>query len=115
MLLARLDRLPHEVRRLAQEAAVIGPRFDAALLAAIAGDPAKVEAGLDLLLRCRDHRGGRRAPGSISSQSYRFTQTLLQDVIYQNLLLQRRTEMHGRIGRGARRLVRRPSPSGSRT
>ena len=30
--------------------------------------------------------------------AYRFTQTLLQDVIYQNLLLQRRTEMHGRIG-----------------
>ena len=32
MLLARVDRLPQEVRRLAQEAAVIGPRFDAALL-----------------------------------------------------------------------------------
>ena len=30
----------------------------------------------------------------MASQSYRFTQTLLQDVIYQNLLLQRRTEMH---------------------
>ena len=30
MLLARLDRLPREARTLAQEAAVIGPRFDAA-------------------------------------------------------------------------------------
>ena len=29
MLLARIDRLPPEVRRLAQEAAVIGPRFEA--------------------------------------------------------------------------------------
>src|SRR3981081_2661464 len=36
LLLARLDRLPYEVRRLAQEAAVIGPRFDAALLGATA-------------------------------------------------------------------------------
>jgi adenylate cyclase len=32
LLLARMDRLPREVRALAQEAAVIGPRFDVALL-----------------------------------------------------------------------------------
>ena len=42
--------------------------------------------------------------GSTSSQSYRFTQTILQDVIYQNLLLQRRTEMHGRIGAAFERI-----------
>jgi adenylate cyclase len=97
MLLARLDRLPREVRRLAQEAAVIGPRFDAGLLAATTADPTKIEAGPDLLCDAEIVEEVAGA-SSIASQSYRFTQTLLQDVIYRNLLLQRRTEMHGRVG-----------------
>lgn len=103
LLLARVDRLPHGVRRLAQEAAVIGPRFDAALLGATATDPAKVEAGLELLCDAEiiEEIAGAN---SISLQSYRFTQTMLQDVIYQNLLLQRRIEMHGRIGAALERL-----------
>ncbi|MGY8678099.1 adenylate/guanylate cyclase domain-containing protein [Bradyrhizobium sp. UFLA05-153] len=103
LLLARLDRLPHEVRRLAQEAAVIGPRFDAALLGATATDRAKVEVGLELLC---DAEIVEEVAGSnsISLRSYRFTQTMLQDVIYQNLLLQRRIELHGRIGAALERL-----------
>ena len=103
MLLARVDRLPPEVRRLAQEAAVIGPRFDASLLRVIAGDPAKLDADLELLCDAEiiEEVAGS---GSTSSQSYRFTQTILQDVIYQNLLLQRRTEMHGRIGAAFERI-----------
>ncbi|MGY4474517.1 putative ATPase/class 3 adenylate cyclase [Bradyrhizobium sp. USDA 3364] len=97
LLLARLDRLPREVRRLAQEAAVIGPRFDAALLGATATERGKVEAGLELLC---DAEIVEEVAGSnsIALRSYRFTQTMLQDVIYQNLLLQRRIELHGRIG-----------------
>jgi predicted ATPase/class 3 adenylate cyclase len=104
MLLARIDRLPQEVRRLAQEAAVIGPRFDATLLKAVAADPAKVETGLELLCDAEivEEAAGS---GSLSSQGYRFTQTLLQDVIYHNLLLQRRTDMHGRIGAAFERLA----------
>ncbi|MES0045321.1 adenylate/guanylate cyclase domain-containing protein [Mesorhizobium sp. M0091] len=97
MLLARVDRLPQEVRRLAQEAAVIGPRFDATLLKAVAADPGRLEAGCELLCDAEiiEEVAGS---GSVSSQSYRFTQTLLQDVIYQNLLLQRRTDIHRRVG-----------------
>jgi predicted ATPase/class 3 adenylate cyclase len=104
MLLARVDRLPQEVRRLAQEAAVIGPRFDAALLRAIAANPAKLEAGIETLcdFELIEEVSG---VGSTAAQGYRFTQTLLQDVIYQNLLLQRRTEMHGRIGEALERLT----------
>lgn len=97
MLLARVDRLPPEARRLAQEAAVIGPRFDAALLGAVTADPDRLDASLELLCDAEivEEVAGS---GSLSSQHYRFTQTLLQDVIYQNLLLQRRTDMHGQIG-----------------
>lgn len=103
LLLARLDRLPHQVRRLAQEAAVIGPRFDAAALGAAATEPARVEAGLELLcdVEIIEEIAGAN---SISLRTYRFTQTMLQDVIYQNLLLQRRIELHGRIGGALERL-----------
>ncbi|WBL76424.1 tetratricopeptide repeat protein [Bradyrhizobium xenonodulans] len=103
LLLARLDRLPHQVRRLAQEAAVIGPRFDAAALGAAATEPARVETGLELLCDAEiiEEIAGSN---SISLRAYRFTQTMLQDVIYQNLLLQRRIELHGRIGAALERL-----------
>lgn len=103
MLLARVDRLPQYVRRLAQEAAVIGPRFDATLLKAVTADPGRLEAGCELLCDAEiiEEVAGS---GSVSSQSYRFTQTLLQDVIYQNLLLQRRTDIHGRVGAALERL-----------
>ena len=96
ILLARLDRLPREARTLVQEAAVVGPRFDAALLRTIASNPARVRSQLDLLL---DAEVIDEEPGSGLEAQFRFTQSLLQDVIYQNLLLQRRTELHGRIGR----------------
>jgi predicted ATPase/class 3 adenylate cyclase len=97
LLLARLDRLPREVRTLVQEAAVIGPRFEADLLGAIASGPAGVDTGLDILCDAEmiEEVAGAK---SMPSRAYRFTQTLLHDVIYQNLLLQRRTDMHGRIG-----------------
>lgn len=103
LLLARLDRLPHQVRLLAQEAAVIGPRLDAGVLGAAATEPARVEAGLELLCDAEiiEEIAGSN---SISLRTYRFTQTMLQDVIYQNLLLQRRIELHGRIGAALERL-----------
>lgn len=97
LLLARLDRLPRDVRLLAQEAAVIGPRFEANLLGAIASDPARIDIGLDALCDAEVIEEIAGA-GSMPSRAYRFTQTLLHDVIYQNLLLQRRTDMHERIG-----------------
>ncbi|WP_407119705.1 adenylate/guanylate cyclase domain-containing protein [Bradyrhizobium sp. STM 3561] len=103
LLLARLDRLPHQVRQVAQEAAVIGPRFDASVLGAAANEPARVEAGLELLCDAEiiEEVAGSN---SMSLRTYRFTQTMLQDVIYQNLLLQRRVELHGRIGAALERL-----------
>ncbi len=90
MLLTRVDRLPQEARRLAQEAAVIGPRFEATLLEAVTADPSRLEADLELLCDAEIIQ-------EVAGAGYRFTQTLLQDVIYQNLLLQRRIEMHGQI------------------
>jgi predicted ATPase/class 3 adenylate cyclase len=103
LLLARMDRLPREVRALAQKAAVIGPRFEVALLKAIARDTTTVDAQLDVLTEAEViEEVGSAKP--ISQRAYRFRQSLLHDVIYQNLLVQRRAEMHGLIGTALERL-----------
>ncbi|PDS77168.1 adenylate/guanylate cyclase domain-containing protein [Rhizobium sp. L43] len=98
LLLARVDRLPQEIRRLAQEAAVVGPKFDTALLRAIAADPSAVDAALDYLCDANITEE-LRGPDAAISPGYRFSQTLMHDVVYHNLLLQRRMELHLRIGR----------------
>src|SRR5207244_346493 len=49
LLLARVDRLPGEMRRLLQEAAVLGAEFDEALLRDIATDAGAIHAALDRL------------------------------------------------------------------
>ncbi len=104
MLLTRVDRLPQDIRRLAQEAAVIGPRFDEALLKLVTADPIRLEAGLELLCDAEIIEEVAGA-GLVSSRGYRFTQTLLQDVIYQNLLHQRRSDLHGKIAVAVEGLV----------
>ncbi|WP_209603419.1 adenylate/guanylate cyclase domain-containing protein [Sinorhizobium kostiense] len=93
MLLARIDRLPQEVRRLVHHAAVIGPRFDTELLTAISSDPAEVASGLDLL--CDAEIIDEAAEGGV--QAYRFVQSLLHEVVYNNLLVKRRAEIHAAI------------------
>jgi adenylate cyclase len=99
ILLARIDRLPQEVRRLVHNAAVIGPRFDAELLAAISPDPAEVDSGLELL--CDAEILEEAAVGG--AQAYRFAQSLLHEVVYNNLLVKRRAEIHAAIAKALER------------
>jgi adenylate cyclase len=102
LLLSRLDRLPPDARRVLQEAAVLGAEFDEALLLATASAPDTLRLALDRLaeadlIQAVDRR---RAAGR-----YRFAHGLLREVVYQNLLLSRRTEMHERVGRALERAV----------
>lgn len=89
LLLARLDRLDAGERRVIQEAAVIGPRFDVPLLKAVSGEPAAVDAALDALASA-----DLVTPGP----DRRFRHGLLQEIVYQNILVARRTELHTRVG-----------------
>lgn len=105
MLLARVDRLSPEMKRLAQEAAVIGPRFDVALLRDVASDPVRLDAGLYGLCQAEileetEHRQIKGVAG------YAFKQSLLHDAIYSNLLLQRRKALHTRVGMALERMHR---------
>jgi adenylate cyclase len=100
LLLSRLDRLPPDERRLIQEASVLGPVFDESLLRTVATDPLAVEARLDRLLDWGLLREiGRDAAG----RRHRFEHALVQEVLYQNLLVSRRVELHGRAGTGLER------------
>lgn len=98
MLLGRVDRLPPAARRMLHHAAMIGPRFDVDLLQALSGR-APVDAVLDLLCDTEIIEETRDGGGLQGAQTYRFTQTLLQEVVYNNLLLSRRTEGHALIGK----------------
>jgi adenylate cyclase len=100
LLLSRVDRLSAEARRLLQEAAVLGMEFDESLLLAVATNPGAAAGALDLLIEADliqrvGHGRGR--------SRYRFTHALVHEVVYRNLLLSRRTELHERTGRALER------------
>lgn len=88
LLLSRIDRLDAPARQLLQVAAALGAEFDAALLRGVeaaAERPLEALVQADLLQPAGDAR-------------WRFTHALLHEVVYQNLLLARRSELHRRIG-----------------
>jgi predicted ATPase/class 3 adenylate cyclase len=104
LLRSRLDRLPAELRRLAQEAAVLGPVFDPGLLRAVSSDPGGLEAALLLgeeagVVEEVAHAGDEEEGRGAQARRWRFTQALMQEVAYQSLLVRRRAELHGRAGR----------------
>lgn len=85
---ARLDRLQPHQRKVIQVASVIGRSFDPGLLRRVLGeDPARA---LDELTR----QGFlySRSTGEVA-----FSQAMIQEVAYQNLLLAARRELHGQV------------------
>ena len=89
LLLSNLDRLDAVERRIIQAAAVIGPRFEVPLLKEVSAEPAAVDSALDALAR---------ADLVTAGPERRFRHGLLQEIVYQNILVTRRTELHTRVG-----------------
>src|SRR5580765_2896736 len=102
LLLSRVDRLPADARRLLQEAAVLGAEFDESLLRAVASDAATAHIALDRLVEADVIQS---AGSGRDGARYRFTHALTHEVVYQNLLLARRTELHETAGRALARLA----------
>lgn len=102
LLLSGVDRLPADARRLLQEAAVLGVEFDEWLLDAVATPGGDIAAALDrlvgsgMIVETGHGRDGRR---------FRFTHALVHEVVYQNLLLSRRSELHRLAGEALERAV----------
>jgi adenylate cyclase len=100
LLLSRVDILLPETRRLLQEASVLGATFDEELLLATASAKAAVREDLNRLLAAELIEASLFDRGR-----YRFRHALVHEAVYQNLLLSRRAELHGRVGTELERLA----------
>lgn len=107
LLLSRIDGLPADLRRLLQEAAVLGVVFDEALLHAVATDKTNIATALERLVASEVIQ--EFGPGR-DGKRYRFTHSLVHEAVYENLLLSRRSELHERAGRALEHAVG-PHPS----
>jgi class 3 adenylate cyclase len=93
LLLARIDRLPPEARKLAQAAALIGRSFRLRLLEQVSGAP-DMEGDLSILLRADIIRELRRYP----DPEYTFKHGLLRRACLSTLPPGRRRELYGAVG-----------------
>jgi predicted ATPase len=93
LLVARVDRLTPEARRLAHVAAVIGRTFPVRILELVAGEEA-VRDHLPALLRGEIVREVRRYPELECS----FAHGLLQEAALSTLTPTRRRELYGQVG-----------------
>jgi class 3 adenylate cyclase len=89
-ILARIDRLPEEARRVVHTGAVLGRTFSHQLLTRVFGDGPALERGLREALRAGVliERANPALPG------YTFAQGLVQEVAERTLLHRRRRELH---------------------
>jgi class 3 adenylate cyclase/tetratricopeptide (TPR) repeat protein len=94
VIAARIDRLPEAPKRALQMASVIGREFSRRLLDRIADGPERIETVLRELIALELIHEKRVFP----EFEYIFKHALTQEVTYASLLVQRRRELHRRIG-----------------
>ena len=90
IIMARLDRLSEEGKRMVQLASVIGRQFLVRLLSRVAG----MTQQLDALLRELQALEIIYEKGLLPEPAYIFKHAVIQDVAYQSLLRERRRELH---------------------
>jgi class 3 adenylate cyclase/predicted ATPase len=93
LMLARVDRLPEDLRYVLRDAAVIGPEFDAFLLQSVSRRLRDVENVIPILDRLSSL--GLLTPRSRAEETtYAFRHILTQETIYQSILRNQRRELH---------------------
>jgi class 3 adenylate cyclase/tetratricopeptide (TPR) repeat protein len=95
VIAARLDALGAEAKRVVQVAAVLGRQFRRPQLEAVLADE-----GIDteLVLAELERRGLVHRKTALSSDEFRFGESLTQEVAYEGLLLKQRRQLHERVG-----------------
>lgn len=91
LLMARLDSLPRQARRVARVASVLGSAFDSEIVREML--PADTRDALDLSLRDLVASSVIYQDGD-GPTYYRFRHSLQQEVAYESLLFARRRELH---------------------
>jgi len=100
VIVARIDRLNDEVKEVLKLASVIGRSFLERLLRAIAEADDALGGALAELQQLELIRERSRIP----ELEYVFKHALVHDAAYESLLLQRRKELHARVGEAIERL-----------
>jgi class 3 adenylate cyclase/tetratricopeptide (TPR) repeat protein len=100
VLMARIDRLPEDHKRLLQTASVLGREFSLPLLTAV-WEPA--EDPMPLLSDLRRWEFLYEEPGA-DEPRYFFKHALTQEAVYQTLLTSRRQSLHAAAGEALERL-----------
>ena len=100
VLMARIDRLPEDAKRLLQTASILGREFSPRVLAAIWERP---EALQPLLLELKQLEFLEEQAGA-EEPAYVFKHALTQEVAYESLLISRRQTLHKAAGQALERL-----------
>ena len=100
VILARMDRLNEEVKRVLRVAAVIGRSFLYRVLREIPESGQRLDEQLAELLHIEFIQEKRRTP----ELEYSFKHALAQEATYESMLLQKRRELHARVGQAIERL-----------
>ena len=109
VVVARLDRLGPQAKRVVQVAAVIGRQFSRAHLSAILADEQiDVDQSLAELVR----RGILHRKTALGGDQLRFGESLTQEIAYEGLLLRQRRQLHERV---AQQLERQPGAGPERS
>ncbi|MCU0520923.1 MAG: tetratricopeptide repeat protein [Anaerolineae bacterium] len=93
LMLARIDRLPENLRHLLQDAAVVGLQFDAALLQAVEYRLRRVETINPMLERLEELDLLERRPLA-GSHAFAFRHILTQETVYRSILRNERPDLH---------------------
>jgi class 3 adenylate cyclase/tetratricopeptide (TPR) repeat protein len=94
VIAARLDRLDHEMKRILQEASVIGRAFLYEILKKVT----EIHEPIDRFLSGLERMDLIRARSLEPELEYIFKHALTQEVVYNGLLKKERQELHERIG-----------------
>ncbi len=94
VIMARVDRLDEEVKQALRTAAVVGRSFLYRVLRAVAEADRQLDQHLAELQAIELIREKQRLP----ELEYIFKHALAQEATYESILLQKRRELHGRVG-----------------
>jgi tetratricopeptide (TPR) repeat protein len=94
VIMARVDRLGEEIKQVLRTAAVIGRSFLYRILKTIAEEVRELDRDLDQLQTVELIRIKQKIP----ELEYIFKHALVQETTYGSILLQRRRELHSKVG-----------------
>jgi len=102
LIIARIDRLDRETKKVLRSASVIGRSFLHRVLSAIEA----FESGLDKALEALQSIEIIREKKNIPELEYIFAHALVQQATYESILLRKRRSLHGDVGRAIETLFR---------